>query len=159
MASKEVAEPLVSVTILKYVMGHQPGEVIKVSAAQAEVLCKVSVVRDGEQFVEHRKAMLTSEAEKLKQTTVNVSKMTQHEMHMMGLKNVIPTPKDKGFEKFLKEKAKEPPLDEPMQEFSEKPIEASFSPGVNDAVEMHEKETAGEEPDPADFGVAKKKGK
>lgn len=85
---------LIKVKILKYVSQYKPGDEIEVSQEVAEQLCGVRKVWDGEKEVEHCVAMLSSDIQKLKETPVELSKLSAYELSQLGVKNIVQTPKD-----------------------------------------------------------------
>jgi hypothetical protein len=100
----ESAEGLVKVRILGFVGKWIPGEEIEVSEAQAEELCRETSYNDGHGIQKRRKAMYLNEAISFDHREIDLSKISQHELTMLGRKNIVETPKDPEleakFEKF-----------------------------------------------------------
>jgi hypothetical protein len=102
-------ETKVKVKILKFVGKYTPGQIVEVSEAEAESLCKTSVVNTGEGRTQvNQKAMLLSVAEELDSMPIDIRKMSQKELADMGKRNIVPTPRDSIFEeRVAKIQAKE----------------------------------------------------
>lgn len=96
------------VRILKFVGKHQPGDVVELPDAQAHELCKESSVHDGHKVVKFRKAVLLEEAMQMESRPVDLRKVTQKEMHDMGLKNIVPTPSDVGISRIIAKQEVDP---------------------------------------------------
>ncbi len=96
-----MAEAQVEVRILKHVGPHKPGDVIKVSAQDAEAMCTVRMKSDGAKLIPHRNAMPLAEWEQIKAAPLDKGGLTQGEMSALGVKNVTQPPKDPVFEARL----------------------------------------------------------
>lgn len=90
----------VKVKILKFVGAWKPGDEVDMEEAQAAQLCKVvKLDTGGGDLVGYQKAMLVSDAVKLKTRKVDMNKVTQKQMADMGRRNIVPTPIGDAFDK------------------------------------------------------------
>jgi len=86
---EEKKEILVKVKIMKHVNHWVPGQVIEVSKEMAHQLCIVGKLHNGVKEVDHVRAMLLEDAEKLEAVEEKIENMTAMEADKKGIKNIV----------------------------------------------------------------------
>lgn len=88
------AEGQVRVKMLKHVNNFKPHDIVDCSEKDAEVLCRIAYIDDGQSKKIHCKAMRLDESLKAEEAHRNPALLTKSEMQAMGIKNIVDAPKD-----------------------------------------------------------------
>ena len=88
----------VKIKVLAYVGSHKPGDVIEVDEAVAKSMCTVRKKNTGDGLVDFRTAMTMAEVEEIKAQPIDKFALSQGELAMLGIKNVVETPFDPKFD-------------------------------------------------------------
>lgn len=100
-AVEEIPPGYQKLKILKAVGHYELGSEVVVEDKLAEQLCMITEVHDGEKLVKTRKAMPLAEYIVLEKEARKVENLTAAEGAALGIKNIVPTPKDPVFEARL----------------------------------------------------------
>lgn len=93
-----MAEKLVKIRFMRTVGEHVAGNEVEVSQEEADRLCTPTEVHNGHGLEQVYKAMKVSDIEEMEKQPVDMRKISQHELDMLGKKNVVATPVDPAYE-------------------------------------------------------------
>lgn len=102
----------VKIKILRAIGSYQPGQEVEVSQELADQLTREVSHHNGTEIIKYRNAVTMKQHEDMQKAAKEVKSLSQGQAAELGVKNVVPTPKDEKFEKEL-QKASETKPDEP----------------------------------------------